>query len=153
MSFRKHATAVLLVAGIGLGLAGCAQADATSAEEADLNGEVAKVELIEGTHVNRVTLSPEATAKLGIKTAPVLVLPVNGVKHTAVLYSAVIYDEHGAAFVYITPQPNVFQRVPVTVTDVGGDLAAVDGAPPVNTQVVSVGASELLGTETGVGDE
>lgn len=153
MSFRRHVTALLLVAGIGVGLAGCAQADATTAEEANLNGEVAKVELIPGTTLNKVTLAPEATEKLGIKTAPVLELPVNGVKHVAVLYSAVIYDANGAAFVYITPQPNVFQRVPVTVKDVGGDLAAVDGAPPVNTQVVSVGASELLGTETGVGDE
>jgi hypothetical protein len=153
MSWQKHVTAIVVVATMGSGLAGCAEADAAAGEEANLNGEVAKVELIEGTTLNKVTLAPEATEKLGIRTAPVQVLPVNGVQHTAVLYSAVIYDANGAAFVYVVPQPNVFQRVPVTVTDVGGDLAAVDGAPPVNAQVVSVGASELLGTETGVGDE
>ncbi|HTK64381.1 MAG TPA: hypothetical protein VL595_18465 [Pseudonocardia sp.] len=151
MSFRRRLTAVLVVAGIGVGLSGCAQAEAAGGEEANLNGNVAKVEAIEGSPLSKVTLSPEAVERLGIATGVVTVQPIT--KHTVVPYSAVIYDANGAPFVYTVPQPNTFVRSPVTVTDVGGDLATINTVLPVGTQVVTVGVSELLGTETGVGDE
>ena len=151
MGFRRSLTAVVLAAGIGAGLSGCAQAEAAGAEEASLNGNVAKVEAIEGSPLSRVSLSPDAADRLGIETGAVSRQVITN--KTVVPYSAVIYDANGAPFVYTVPQPNTFVRSPVTVTDVGGDLATIDTTLPVGTQVVTVGVSELLGTETGVGDE
>ena len=151
MGFRRNVTAILVVAGIGAGLTGCAEAEAAGGEEASLNGNVAKVEVIEGSPLSKVSLSPEATERLGITTGVVTRQAVTG--RTVVPYGAVIYDADGAAFVYTVPQPSTFVRSPVTVTDVGGDLAAIDTTLPIGTQVVTVGVSELLGTETGVGDE
>lgn len=151
MSFRKNVTAILLVAGMGVGLSGCAQAEAAGGEEASLNGNVAKVEVIEGSPLSKVSLSPQAADRLGIETGVVSRQAVTN--RTVLPYSAVIYDANGAPFVYTAPQPNTFVRSPITVTDVGGDLAVVDTTLPVGTQVVTVGVSELLGTETGVGDE
>jgi hypothetical protein len=134
-------------------LSGCASAEAENGEEANLNGEMAKVEAIAGSELSTVSLSPEATGHLGITTGAVSVQPVNGRPHLAVPYSAVIYDATGKAWVYTVKQPNVFVRAPVTVVDVAGDNAAVDGGPPVGAKVVTVGVSELFGAETGVGDE
>ncbi len=153
MRIRRPVTAVLLLAAVGVGVAGCAEADATPAQQAALNGEVAKVEPIQGTELKKVSLSPEAAQRLGVTTGVVSTELIDRVPHAIVPYSAVIYDAKGAAFVYTTPKPNVFVRSPVTVTDVHDDLAVVAGAPPVGTSVVTVGVSELLGTETGVGDE
>jgi hypothetical protein len=112
---------------------------------------VSKVEPIAGTALNRVLLTPEAAGRLGIETGAVSLQAVT--KETVVPYSAVIYDASGASFVYTVPQPNTFVRSPVTVTDVSGDVAAITTVLPTGTPVVTVGVSELLGTETGVGDE
>jgi hypothetical protein len=151
MGIRRNMTAVLLVVGIGAGLSACAQAEAASGEEASLNGNVAKVEAIEGSALKKVLLSPEAVRHLGIDTGVVSIQAITN--RTVVPYGAVIYDANGAPFVFTVPQPNTFVRSPVTVTDVGGDLAAVDTILPVGTQVVTVGAAELMGTEFEVGDE
>src|SRR5438094_174777 len=83
-------------AAIGVGLAGCAKAEAAGGEEASLNGNVAKVEAIEGSPLSKVSLSPEAADRLGIATGVVSRQAVTG--HTVVPYSAVIYDANGAPF-------------------------------------------------------
>ncbi|MBA2324192.1 MAG: hypothetical protein H0V92_09360 [Pseudonocardiales bacterium] len=153
MRIRRHVTAIMLVTGVGIGAAGCAQADATPPDQASLNGEVARVEPIQGSELHKVSLAPTAAQRLGVTTGAVSTELIDRVPHAIVPYSAVIYDAKGTAFIYTTPAPNVFVRVPVTVTDVHDDLAVVDGAPPVGTPVVTVGVSELMGTETGVGDQ
>jgi hypothetical protein len=154
MGYRQNLTAILVVIGIGVGgLTGCGQAAAESGDKAVLRGEASKVEAIPGSAVKKVSLSPQASQRLGVALGAVSIQPVNGVRSLVVPYSAVIYDAAGGAFVYTTAEPNVFVRAPVTVTDVADDLAAVSTAPPVGTPVVTVGASELLGAETGVGDE
>lgn len=151
MGIRSNVTAILLVVGIGAGLSGCGEAEAAGREEASLGGNVSKVQPIEGTALKKVSLSPEAVERLGIETGAVSLQGVT--KETVVPYSAVIYDAGGAPFVYTVPQPNTFVRSPVTVNDVSGDVAAITTVLPIGTPVVTVGVSELLGTETGVGDE
>lgn len=75
----------------------------------------------------------------------------NGVDHTTVPYAAIIYDEEGDEWVYVSPEPGVFQRFEVEVAYVAGDLALLLKGPDVGAQVVTVGASELLGIEYKVG--
>jgi hypothetical protein len=80
-------------------------------------------------------------------------LPLNGNGTTkpVVPYAAVLYDEHGKAWVFTNPAPLTFVREPIIVDYFDGDVAVLAKAPPRGTKIVTVGASELFGAETGVG--
>ena len=62
-------------------------------------------------------------------------------------YSAVYYDEKGAAWVYVNTAPLTFIRQPVVVERVAGGLAVLGSGPDVGTKVVTVGVSLLYGAE------
>jgi hypothetical protein len=47
----------------------------------------------------------------------------------------------------------VFVRSPITVVTIEGNRAVLSAGPAAGTQVVTVGAAELLGTEYEVGEE
>lgn len=127
-------------------------ADAAAGPSAAPNQEIAKVEQVKGSDAGRVTLSAEAAHRLGIQTDVVRETAVAGVARTVVPYAAVLYDVTGRTYAYANPEPLVFVRVPLNVDVVTGDLAVLTGGPPVGTAVVTVGASELFGTEFEVGD-
>jgi hypothetical protein len=76
-----------------------------------------------------------------------LQLPGNEAKQKVVPYGAVYYDGKGAAWVYLNPQPLVFERQRIKVERVVGDLAVLAEGPPVGAPVVTVGAALLYGTE------
>jgi biotin carboxyl carrier protein len=65
-------------------------------------------------------------------------------------YAAVIYDAEGNTWVYTNPEPLVFVRQPIVIDFIEGDRAVLVEGLAVGTSVVIVGASELLGAETGV---
>ena len=75
----------------------------------------------------------------------------SGTQRMVVPYSAVIYDLQGATWVYVSPEPLVFVREPVTIDYIQGDLAVLSDGPPVGTEVATVGVAELYGADTGVG--
>jgi hypothetical protein len=66
-------------------------------------------------------------------------------------YSAIIYDVHGDIGVYTSPEPLVFVRHGVTIDHIDQEMAVLEDGPDVGTLIVTVGAAELLGTESGVG--
>ena len=47
----------------------------------------------------------------------------------------------------------VYVRAPIDVIRIDGDRALLSDGPPLGTEVVTVGAAELLGTEYEVGEE
>jgi hypothetical protein len=73
--------------------------------------------------------------------------PGSGALQKTVPYSAVIYDTHGNAWTYVTPEPLTFIRHPINVEYVQGDTAVLKEGPAVGTPVVTAGAAELLGVE------
>lgn len=75
----------------------------------------------------------------------------SGEKRVVVPYSAVIYDLQGATWVYVSPEPLVFVREPITIDYVQGDMAILSDGPAVGTEVATVGVAELYGADTGVG--
>ena len=66
-------------------------------------------------------------------------------------YGALLYDRNGKTWAYTNPQPLVYVRSPVVVDYIKEGVVYLKEGPPVGTPVVVVGASELLGIESGVG--
>ena len=118
------------------------------ADEAETGySEPALVEPIEGTSLNRVTLTQKAAERLGIETAAVQDQEVGGAPAKVLPYSAVLYDANGDTWTYTNPEPLVFVRHRISIDRVDGESAILSEGPDVGTKVVTVGAAELIGTE------
>jgi hypothetical protein len=114
----------------------------------------AKVEPIEGSEFQRITLTERAAERLGVESEAVREESVDGGMQKVVPYAAVIYGLHGETWAYIR-NPGAdslsFVRVPLTIERIEGDLAILSEGPEVGDEVITVGVAELYGTETGVG--
>ena len=64
-------------------------------------------------------------------------------------WAAVIHDIHGGTWVYEQTGPRAFVRRRVAVRHVVGDTAVLASGPPPGASVVTAGAAELFGAETG----
>ncbi len=122
-----------------------AEADTPKAEEP------AHVEPIEGTDLNRVTLTQKAAERLDIQTADASDERIDGTARRVIPYSALLYDEHGNAWAFTSPEPLVFVRQALTVERIEGDLVILTEGPAAGVKVVSVGGAMLYGAEHGVG--
>lgn len=79
-----------------------------------------------------------------------MALAGTGKMQKVIPYAAVIYDAEGNTWVYTNPEPLVFVRQPIVIDYIEGDRAILVEGLEVGTSVVIIGASELLGAETGV---
>ena len=146
--------------GLAAALAVSALLLASCAAKADEGGggaeEPASIEPVEGTSVNRITLTDRASERLGIETAEVAQGPTGAdggaPTQTTIPFSAVIYDAHGRGWTYTSPEPLVFVRARIVVDREVGNLAYLNDGPPPGTTVVTVGSQELWGTEYEVGE-
>jgi hypothetical protein len=74
-------------------------------------------------------------------------------KMTVVPLTAVIYDPQGVAWVYTATAARTFVRTKVVIDHTSSGIAYLSSGPAVGSAAVTVGASELLGAEYGVGGE
>ena len=102
-----------------------------------------KSEPIAGTDLNRVTMADKTAALVPVKTASVR----KRGERTLAPHQALIYNPEGEVFVYTKPKPQTYVRAPVAVVDVKGDWAVLSDGPPAGTEIVTLGAAELLATE------
>jgi hypothetical protein len=100
----------------------------------------------------RITLIETASERLGLQTAPISEAEVGGRVQKVVPYSAVLYGLDGETWVYASPEPLVFVRQPITIGDIIREVGVLLEGPPVGTQVVTAGAAELFGVESGLDD-
>jgi hypothetical protein len=143
---RSQGIAALLVAA-GLGLSGCVAAqgaDRTTAVE-----EPATLQEGRDGAPGVVTLSEAAETRLDIKTAAVT---GSGASLT-VPYSAVVYQPDGSSWAYVQTEPLTYRREPIAIGTVTGDRATLTSGPKVGALVVTQGAAELVGVETGIDGE
>ena len=126
---------VLVIA--GLQLAACAPKSATTEKIAP-----SKLEPIEGTDLSKVILTEKAAERIGIETV--------SASGNSVPYAAVIYDIEGNTWIYTSPAPLTFVREPILIDYIDGDMAVLAEGLSSEMNVVTVGVSELYGTETGV---
>ena len=138
--------AVLIFA--GLPFAAC-----TRESEVQEKVQPAHVVHIAGTDLSNLTLTPKAMERIDIQTAFVREARVSrsSEPRKVVPYAAVLYDAAGRTWVYTRPEPRSFVRHEITVDYIEGSLAVLSAGPPVGTEVVTVGGTELFGTEFEVG--
>lgn len=65
--------------------------------------------------------------------------------------SALVYDVHGGAWVYVAGAPHVFSRQRVELVRTEGNSALISRGLATSAQVVTSGVAELFGTEFGAG--
>lgn len=142
------AVVVLAIAGVLLFRGGGTPESASEAPHAT-------VDRADGSDRSRVTLAAKASERLGIRTAAIRPADPSVVKQTPAMtmipYSALLYSADGKTFVYTSPEPLTFVREPVTVDTIDNDVVMLSASPAPGTAVVTVGATELYGLETGVG--
>jgi hypothetical protein len=139
---RRSWLVALAIASVLAGACGQTQADTPS--------KPAEVVPVPGTNVSRIVLTTEAAGRVGLQTAPVQTTPGAA---ASVPLAAVVYDREGATWVYARTAPLTFQRERVTVARVVSGSAILQAGPAPGTDVVTVGAAELLGSEYGVEGE
>jgi hypothetical protein len=151
MKLHGLAASVAAVAVITLGASGCSEAGASN----ETNSETAvTVESAGEDQPARLTISEHAEQRLGIRTEPVR--PIAGQANGAtevISYSAVVYDADGKSWAFSAPSPRTYIRVPIVISSITGKTVQLKSGPPVGTQVVVVGAPELVGAEAGISGE
>ena len=111
-------------------------------DDAEDNGVATLVYSVKNTEAGLVT-GQRLMVELPLKgdEGPRLVVP----------YASLLYDLNGETWIYISPEPLQFLRVPVVVDYIKDDLVVLVDGPPVGTKVAIVGVAELHGADTGVG--
>src|ERR1700730_7479471 len=99
-----------------------------------------------------VVLTPLGAQRIGIRTAPAAAA---GRRHrlTVVPYQALLYEYDGQTVVYVAAGALAFTRTYVTVRTISGSRVLISAGLTPGTPVVTVGAEELLGVQTGVGGQ
>ncbi len=167
MSLRKCPRATI-VAAIGAALAGCGS---SSTPSIPASGRLVGAS---GTSPGQIVLSQLGAQRIGLRTAkasavgaPAAVTKttvVAGVKHTTTVhpappagsptvivpYSALIYDPSGHTYVFTNTGPLTYVEIPIIVDQITGNSAYLVKGPKPGAAVVTVGAEELFGVQTGV---
>ena len=65
-------------------------------------------------------------------------------------YSSLIYDSNGNTYVFRSLSPLTYTEVPISVDHISGTSVYLLRGPRAGARVVTVGAEELFGVQTGV---
>jgi hypothetical protein len=147
----RHSKRWIAVLGLLVAVSPLSACTQTSAEGSSEKEEPAKVEQAQASGVSRLTLTAKAVERLGVQTTPLREVTIAGKLRKVVPYGALMYDKKGETWVYVSPSANVYVREQVSVELIQENRAILTSGPAAGTAVVSVGAAELYGTETGVG--
>lgn len=157
---KRQDWAVVALAAACVAISGCGPATAVNPQNTE--SVPSKVQPVAGTNTKRVILTTQAAGQIGIKTDLVRKAPAATTgtgQNITVPTAAIVYQSDGTVWVYATLPPTAadsssgaltFLRQPVVILKIDGDVAVLQSGPPVGTPVVTVGAAELLGTESGV---
>jgi hypothetical protein len=96
--------------------------------------------------IQQVTFTADAAERVDLKTATVR---ASG-RRTSIPYAALIYNEDGDTFTYVSHKPLVFVREPIDVDHIAGERVVLRAGPPNGTTVVTTGAPEVYSAEFGV---
>ena len=141
---RKHTLVIVMLLITALQLSACGKATEAPAEVRPVQVE----HLNSATEASHVILTPDAAKRLDLQTDVAQVEDIGGAQRVVIPYASVLYDTQGKTWVYTTTDSLTFTRIPVEVDSITGDDVVLQSGPPSGTQVVTVGAEELFGSET-----
>ena len=139
----RAAWAGLVLIACVVSLSACGEASSGYDYETASHHDPAELEPIKGTDVSRVVIDAEGVKRAGIQTAPI---HQNG-QGTVMPHSAVIFDADGETFTYTVPEPRTYVRQKIVIDHVDGDSVMLSDGPPAGTEVVTVGAALVYGSE------
>ena len=124
-------------------LVGCAEIEVPMAEPY----EPAHLESAGPDQPARIILTEEAQQRVQLQTT--LVRPHGA--EVSLDQAALVFDKAGKPWVFTVIGPLTYVRAPVSIEEVQEDnLMILSSGPPAGTEVVTVGAIELWGTELGI---
>jgi hypothetical protein len=123
-------------------LAGCAEIEVPLAEPY----KPAHLESTGPEQPARVILTEEAQHRVQLQTT--LVKPHGA--DVSLDHAALVYDKKGKPWVFTVIGPRTYVRAAVGIKEVQEDNLILSSGPPAGTEVVTVGAIELWGTELGI---
>ena len=137
-------TAGLVLVAAALPLSGCKEVES----ETSATYEPAKVveSKVNGKEVERVVFTPEGARRVDVKTDRVR---ASG-DGTVIPYLALIYDAEGKTYTYTNPKGLEYVREEVEVDRIRENRVFLSKGPPAGTEVVTVGAVQVYGTELDV---
>jgi hypothetical protein len=99
-----------------------------------------------------IVLTADGAQRIGLQTVPARTPSGSGSGGSAVVIppAAIVYDPSGRTYAFVSPARLTFVEVPVTVDHISGNTAYLLKGPRVGARVVTVGAEELFGVQTGV---
>jgi hypothetical protein len=141
MAGSSRSLALALVAG-ALALGGC-----TQVEEFESKSAPTSVKPLKGQEdIQQVTFTADAARRAGVRTAAVR---SSGLE-TSIPYAALIYNEEGNTYTYVSRKPLVFVRTRIGVDHIANGRVVLRRGPPIGTRVVTTGAAEVYSAEFGV---
>jgi multidrug efflux pump subunit AcrA (membrane-fusion protein) len=143
MPSPSRTLALALMAGsLTLPLAGC-----TQVEESESTYSPTSVKPVKGQDdIQQVTFTAVAARRAGVRTATVR---ASG-RETSIPYAALIYNEDGDTFTYVSTKPLVYLRERIDVDRIAGGRVLLRHGPPIGGRVVTTGAAEVYSAEFGV---
>jgi hypothetical protein len=140
MRFVKSPLVAIAVVVVGAALAGCG-----SSAQPNIPASGVLVNQT-ATSPGQIILSPVGAQRIGVRTssarqsAPYLVIP----------YSAIVYDASGKTYAFTNTRPLTYVEVPISIDHIVGNSVYLTRGPKAGAKVVTVGAQELYGVQTGV---
>jgi len=138
------AAAVLAAAALTTTTAGCSSSGSAASPPPT-------AQLKQTSHGLSVVLTPLGAQRIALRTGHALAGPGGAL---TVPYGALVYEPSGEPAVYVATGSLTFTRSLVPVTQILGQTVYLKpGSLPVHSVVVTRGAEELLGVQSGVGEE
>ena len=139
MTHTRYLTPVaLMVAGL---IAGCGSSSQPAVPQSS------RVVHVPGSSQTKIVLSAVGAQRIGIRTTRVQGAKAGSI---AIPYSAVIYDPDGKTFAFTALSPLSYTEEPIAIGHISGNTAYLRKGLRAGTQVVTVGAEELYGVQSGV---
>ncbi|MEA2137148.1 MAG: hypothetical protein QOG56_298 [Solirubrobacteraceae bacterium] len=139
----RSAALALIVGALPLALAACTQVEES---ESDYSPTSVKRVNVRDDDIQQVTFTAEAARRAGLQTATVR---TSG-RRTSMPYAALIYNEEGRTYAFVSLKPLVFVRQRVGVQRIAGDRVVLRSGPAAGARVVTTGAAEVYSAEFGV---
>ena len=139
LTLRRAFLGFVVTVAAAASLAGCAEIEVPLAEPY----EPAHLESTGPDQPARVILTEEAQHRVQLQTT--LVKPHGA--DVSLEHAALVFDKKGKPWVFTVVGPRTYVRAPVGIKEIDDELMILSSGPPPGTEVVTVGAIELWGTE------